>query len=70
MPELMVGAYLTATAAGDWRASASLLERVYGTPRERVEVEMPRSVERVETLSLSQIRALRGQLELVSAETQ
>jgi hypothetical protein len=37
------------------RASASLLERVYGTPRERVEVEMPRSVERVETLSLSQI---------------
>jgi hypothetical protein len=40
MSELIVGAYLTAIAAGDWRASASLLERVYGTPRERVEVEM------------------------------
>jgi hypothetical protein len=31
---------------------------------------MPESVEAVEELSLSQIRALRGRLELVSDETQ
>jgi hypothetical protein len=67
--ELILGAYMTAIQQGDWRASASLLERVYGRPRERVEVGMPDSPEAVEELSLAQIREIRSRFELVSDES-
>ena len=65
----ILGAYMTAIQQGDWRASASSLERVYGKPRERVEVEMPETPEQVESLTLSQIRSLRARLEVVPEES-
>ena len=61
----ILGAYMKAIAAGDWRASESLL-----TPQEKLEVAVPTSLEQVEELSLSQIRALRGRLELVRDDAQ
>ena len=68
--ELIVGCFLEAIKKGDWRAAESLMHRVYGRPKEKLEVAQPQTVEEVETLSLSQIRALRGRLELVRDDTQ
>lgn len=67
--ELILEAYLRSIRAGDWRASASLLERVYGKPRERVAVEMPETPEQVEELTLAQIQSLRRRLEVIPGES-
>lgn len=67
--ELILEAYLRSIRAGDWRASASLLERVYGKPRERVAVEMPETPEQVEELTLAQVQSLRRRLEVIPGES-
>jgi hypothetical protein len=61
----ILGAYMKAIAAGDWRASESLLTRVFGRPQEKLELALPRSVEEVERMSLAEVRAARRQLELI-----
>jgi hypothetical protein len=48
---------------GDWRASESLLTRVFGKPEVKLEVVQPTSVEEVEAMSLAQIRHLRSVVE-------
>jgi hypothetical protein len=61
----ILGAYMKAIEAGDWRASESLLTRVFGRPHERLEVEVPKTVEEVNELSLREIMALRRQFEVI-----
>ena len=39
---------------GDWKAAASLLERVCGRPEQKLEVRQPQSVAEVEELELQQ----------------
>ena len=61
---------MEAIEKGDWRAAEPLLQRVYGRPQEKGRSPQPQSVAEVEAISLSEIRALRGRLELVRDEAE
>jgi hypothetical protein len=60
----ILGAYMHAIVTNhDWRASESLMLRVYGRPQEKLEVSQPQSVEDVEKMSLAEIRHVRSVVE-------
>lgn len=58
----IVGAAVKAAREGDWRAGAWLFERVYGKPKERVEVATPGSIADVQAMSSEERKALRARL--------
>ncbi len=54
----VVACFLANIREGDWRAADAFVTRVYGRPVEKVEA----TTERIEGLSLDELRALRARL--------